>query len=286
MSAIITGEAVVLELRPASFAARSLGAAIDVLVTIVLVIGAVWAFATIPFMIDAAAAKAIFLVLLVGILVGVPVAVETMTRGRSLGKLALGLRIVRDDGGSIRFRHALIRGLLGVFEIYMTLGSVAFLVSLFNEKSKRLGDMVAGTYAIRDRAPQPKPLQVFVVPALQPWAKLADIGRLPDSLARRISIFLRQGTQMSPESRFAMAASLAEEASPHVAPLPPAGTPPEVFLSALISERRDREFARLSAAAVQADKVRLRLAAHGVGGHSGAFSADPSSTPGNTRLGG
>jgi uncharacterized RDD family membrane protein YckC len=278
MSAIITGEAVVLELRPASFAARSLGAAIDVLVTIVLVIGAVWAFATLPFMLDSAASRAIFLVLLVAILVGVPIAVETITRGKSLGKLAMGLRVVRDDGGSIRFRHALIRGLLGVFEIYMTLGSVAFLVSLFNEKSKRLGDMVAGTYAIRDRAPQPKPLQVFVVPALQPWAKLADIGRLPDSLARRISIFLRQGAQMSPESRFAMAVSLAEEASPHVAPLPPVGTPPEVFLSALISERRDREFARLSAASEQADRVRARLAAHGVGGNS--------STPGSTRMGG
>ncbi|MGA7205329.1 MAG: RDD family protein [Specibacter sp.] len=265
MSAIITGEAVVLELRPASFAARSLGSAIDVLATVALVVAAMFTIGAVPFLVDAAAAKAIILLTLVAILVALPIAVETLTRGKSLGKLIMGLRIVRDDGGSIRFRHALIRGLLGFFEIYLTLGSVAFLVCLFNDKSKRLGDMLAGTYAIRDRAPEPKPLQVHVVPALAPWAALADIGRLPDPLARRISVFLRQGGLMAPASRAAMGAELATEASSHVAPPPPAGTPPEVFLAALVSERRDREFKRLAAAAEQARRVRSRLNSHGVG---------------------
>ncbi|PYI68392.1 hypothetical protein CVV68_06160 [Arthrobacter livingstonensis] len=259
MSAIITGEAVVLELRPASFAARSLGSAIDVLVTIALIIGAVFVMGAVPNFLDLAAARAIVLVTLVGIVVVLPIAVETVTRGKSVGKLAMGLRIVRDDGGSIRFRQALIRGLLAVFEIYMSLGSVAFLACLFNDKSKRLGDMMAGTYAIRDRAPKSLPLQVHTVPALASWAQLADIGRLPDPLARRISVFLRQGGQMAAASRSSMAVALANEASPHVAPLPPAGTPPEVFLAALISERRDREFKRLSAAEEQATRLRARI---------------------------
>ncbi|ALE05132.1 hypothetical protein AL755_05940 [Arthrobacter sp. ERGS1:01] len=265
MSAIITGEAVVLELRPASFAARSLGALIDVAVTMALVIGAVLTVSAIPALTDSAAAKTLFLVTLVGILVVLPITVESLSRGKSLGKLAMGLRIVRDDGGSVRFRQALIRGLLGFFEIYMSLGSVAFLASLFNDKSKRLGDMLAGTYAIRDRAPEPKPLQVSVVPALAPWARLVDIGRLPDPLARRISVFLRQGSAMAPASRAAMGTSLAMEASAYVAPQPPYGTPAEVFLAALISERRDREFKRLTAAAEQAGRVHSRLASHGVG---------------------
>ena len=38
MSPIITGEAVVLELRPASFAARALGLVIDVVVHVVLLV--------------------------------------------------------------------------------------------------------------------------------------------------------------------------------------------------------------------------------------------------------
>ncbi|WP_104091194.1 RDD family protein [Arthrobacter sp. GMC3] len=263
MSTIITGEAVVLELRPASFAARSLGCAIDVLVTVVLAIAAIFTIGAIPFLVDASATRAIILLTLVTLLVGLPIAVETLTRGKSLGKLVMGLRIVRDDGGSIRFRHALIRGLLGFFEIYMSLGSVAFLASLFNGKSKRLGDMLAGTYAIRDRAPEPKPLQVHTVPALAPWAALADIGRLPDTLARRISVFLRQGGAMAQGSRESLGTDLATEASRYVAPQPPLGTPPEMFLAVLIAERRDRDFKRLSAAAEQAQRLRSRLASNG-----------------------
>ncbi len=266
MSAIITGEAVVLELRPASFAARSVGTAIDVLATLVVGLGLVLLLGALPLTLDSAAVRAVVLLAVVTLFVIIPITVETLSRGKSLGKLVMGLRIVRDDGGSIRFRQALIRGILAVLEIYMTLGSVACLVSLFNNKSKRLGDMLAGTYAIRDRAPEPKPLQVFVAPALAPWAAVADIGRLPDPLARRISLFLRQGSAMAGASRFSLAAELAGEASQFVAPLPVPGTAPEIFLAALIAERRDREFARMSAAAQRAEQVRGQLQRHGVGG--------------------
>lgn len=266
MSSIITGEAVVLELRPASFAARSLATAIDVLATLLVGIGLVLLLGAVPFALDQSAFRAIMITALVVLVVVVPITVETLSRGKSLGKLAMGLRIVRDDGGSIRFRHAMVRALLAVLEIYMTLGSVAALVSLFNEKSKRLGDMLAGSYAIRDRSPKIQPLQAFVSPALVPWAALADIGRLPDSLARRISMFLRQGAAMSPASRFALGVELANEASRFVAPLPPAGTDPAVFLSSLMAERRERELRRLSAAAERASAVRRQLQRHGAGG--------------------
>lgn len=264
MSAIITGEAVILELRPASFAARSLGSAIDVLVTIVLVIAALWAIGSASLLLDPAAAKALTITTLVFLIVIVPIAVETLSRGKSLGKLVMGLRVVRDDGGAIRFRQALIRGMVGVFEIYLTVGSVAFLASLFNERSKRLGDMMAGTYAIRERAARIAPLQAHTVPELAGWAALADIGRIPDPVARRISVFLRQGAAMAPASRHALGTSLATEASAFIAPLPPHGTPPEIFLAALISERRDREFALLTRTEDQAESLRARLARHGV----------------------
>jgi uncharacterized RDD family membrane protein YckC len=263
MSAIVTGEAVVLELRPASFAARSLGCAIDVLATVVLGVGLLLGVSAVPDLLDADAAKVFGLVAIVALLVAIPVAVETLTRGRSLGKWAMGLRIVRDDGGSIRFRQALIRGLLGFFEIYMMLGSVAFLVSIFNDRSKRLGDMLAGTYSMRVRAPKTPPLMVTTPPQLRGWAEVADIGRLPDPLARRISQFLRQSRQMAPASRQGLGAALATEASAFVAPLPPYGTAPEAFLSALTSERRDREFRRLTASQARAAALAGRLQAHG-----------------------
>src|SRR5215217_1557944 len=45
-----------------------------------------------------------------------PTAIETLTRGRSLGKLAFGLRTVRDDAGPISFQHSFVRALIGVVE--------------------------------------------------------------------------------------------------------------------------------------------------------------------------
>lgn len=54
------------------------------------------------------------------------VSVETLSRLKSLGQLVMGLRIVWDDGGSIRFRHAFIRGMLAVLEIYLLPGLVHF----------------------------------------------------------------------------------------------------------------------------------------------------------------
>ena len=47
-------------------------------------------------------------------LVGYPLVFESATRGRSLGKMAMGLRVVSDDGGPERFRQALFRALAGV----------------------------------------------------------------------------------------------------------------------------------------------------------------------------
>ncbi|HKU02568.1 MAG TPA: RDD family protein [Arthrobacter sp.] len=246
MSQIITGEAVVLELRPAGFAARALGLVIDVVFHLVLLVLIMLGLAAADGDLDGAAVRALGLAAVVFCLVVVPVGMETLTRGRSLGKLATGLRVVREDGGSIRFRHAVIRGLTGFLEIYLTFGGLALAVALFNDKSRRLGDLLAGTYAVRSRVPAEAAVQVFVPPYLQPWAAAADIGRIPDATARRAAQFIRQAGRMAPLSRAGMAQAIAGELSAHVAPPPPPGTGPDDYLAAVVAERRNREFNRLS----------------------------------------
>src|SRR4249919_671614 len=129
---LITGEAVVLDLRPASFATRALALALDLCLLGAIAVGALLVLGGAAGGLDPAAAAAVLLVLLVGILVGIPVTVETVTRGRSLGKTAAGLRVVRDDGGPVRFRHSLIRGLLTLLEFYACAFSIALIASLSN----------------------------------------------------------------------------------------------------------------------------------------------------------
>lgn len=259
MSTIITGEAVVLQLRPASFVLRAVGSALDYLASAIGLIGSLILLDRFSGGLDAAAGRALVIGLVVLWLVAVPVAVETWSRGKSLGRLATGLRIVRDDGGAIRFRHAFIRAMLALLEILALFGSLALIVSFSNERGKRLGDMLAGTYSMRERRGKVAPLVVPVPPQLRPWAELADVGRIPDVLAGRIARFIRQAPSMAPGSRERIATELAGHLLAHVSPAPPQGCPPEQFLVAVVAERRDRDYRRLGALAERQQSVRERI---------------------------
>ena len=106
----VTGEAVALDLRIAQFPSRTLALALDLVVQCGVLV-AVGLFAvSVASQVDGAAATAIVLVAIVMVIVGMPTLIETLTRGRSLGKLAAGLRVVRDDGGPARCRVRHHRG--------------------------------------------------------------------------------------------------------------------------------------------------------------------------------
>ncbi|WP_418276207.1 RDD family protein [Isoptericola jiangsuensis] len=240
---ILIGEGVVLDARPASFATRGVGSLVDVLATLTLGVAVLLATQ------GAASAdlrwqRTTTVVLMVVLLVGVPVTVETLSRGRSLGKLVMGLRVVRDDGGPVRFRHALIRALVGVFEIWFTFGAVAIIASLSNAKGKRLGDVLAGTYAVRVRGARGWEQPLVMAPGLAAWARDADMRRLPDGLALQVRQVLDRAPRLAPASRAQLTDSLAGRVEAYVAPGPPPGVPAEVFLHAVLHERRDRELAR------------------------------------------
>jgi uncharacterized RDD family membrane protein YckC len=238
---ILTGEAVALDLRPAGFALRAGGAAIDMIVYF----GATYLILTgislllLHTRVEDAVYAIVFTVTFVTGLVAAPIAVETATRGRSVGKLAVGARVVRDDGGAIGFRHALIRGLAGVLEIWTTLGGLAIVMGLLSPRSKRLGDLMAGTFAQYERVSRRGAPPVILPWELGAWATVADVARLPEGLARRVSQFLREAGEYEPARRAGLAASLANEVAPYVSPLP--AVPAEAMLAAVIAVRRERE---------------------------------------------
>ena len=144
---VLTGEAVALDVQPVGFFLRGLGTLIDVLigVAVFILFALVTSWLIGQSVLDVVALPIITVTVLVTVTVVMPTAVETMTRGRSLGKLAVGGRIVRTDGGASGFRQAFIRALVGVFEIWLTVGAVAALVGAFTPRAQRLGDLMAGT---------------------------------------------------------------------------------------------------------------------------------------------
>ena len=248
MSDLVTGDAVVLELRLAKLASRSLALTIDLAVQFACPPGRSrsWWAGSAPRS-TAALGAALGLTFLVAVIVGYPVAMETSTRGRSLGKMALGLRVVREDGGPVRFRQAFVRGLLSVVEIWISLGSIAFIASLASSQGKRLGDYLAGTVVVHERVPVAANPVALMPPPLAGWATTLDLSRLPDDLALAARQFLSRAAELSPAAREDMGSRIVAAMQSVTTPPPPPGTPPWAYLAAVLAERRRRELLRLGA---------------------------------------
>ncbi|WP_326722697.1 RDD family protein [Streptomyces sp. NBC_00243] len=245
MSELVTGEAVALELRPAKLPSRALAVLLDLVVTmtvyVLLTIGLVAATAAL----DEAAQVAVSIAAFLLVLVGGPIAVETLSHGRSLGKLAFGLRVVRDDGGPIRFRHALVRGAVGVVELLMTFGTVACIASLVSARGRRLGDVFAGTLVVRERIPAGR---TSFVPPPPPWLAgrftELDLSAVPDGLWLAIRQYLTRMQQLDPQVGGAMAERLAMDLAARTGTPAPHGVPPAAYLAAVVQERQAREARR------------------------------------------
>jgi uncharacterized RDD family membrane protein YckC len=134
---IVTPEAVVLEFDTAGIASRALARAIDALLQallllaiILLTVGGLGG--------DGWLALVLVITGVAFVLFGYPIVCEVVTRGRSPGKAALGLRVVTMEGAPIAPRHAFIRAAIGLVDFLLVPGGlVAVLVSLFSARSQR-----------------------------------------------------------------------------------------------------------------------------------------------------
>ncbi|MFF3440499.1 RDD family protein [Streptosporangium sp. NPDC002721] len=246
MSDVVTGEAVVVEVRVAQLPSRAAALLIDMTVQVLTLLGASLLVGSLGFLDDPALTAMVYIVLSVLVIVGYPVAFETLSRGRSLGKLALGLRVVSDDGGPERFRQALFRGLAGVLEFWMLSGAPALISSLISEKGKRLGDLFSGTMVIAERVPRQYGPPLDMPPSLAPWAATLELSRLPEQVAATARQYLMRWHDLAPAVQHEMGVRIATEMSAFVSPPAPPGVPPFAYLTAVLAERRRREQARLA----------------------------------------
>lgn len=251
MTELVTGEAVVLDVPVAAFPSRMAALLIDMTVQVIALAVLSTLVAVSSGQLNGAATTALLACVWVAVIVGYPTIFETLSRGKTLGKLALGVRVVSDDGGPERFRQALIRALAGIFEIWsLVLDPVGLVTSMVSARGKRLGDMFAGTYVILDRVPRRNDLPAgyaVMPPPLAGWAQLAELSRLSDHDAEAASSYLRRLGDLLPAARDEIGARLAATVAAQVSPPPPAGTPPAAYLAAVLAVRRQRDQARLAA---------------------------------------
>ncbi|MDN5727549.1 MAG: RDD family protein [Propionibacteriales bacterium] len=248
MTQIVTGDAILLDLRPARLPMRILGAIIDL--TVVALGLWLWNFVLVDqYQRDISEALFVAVQIIGSLLVmyAYPILTETLTRGRTLGKWATGTRVTRDDGGTIRFRHALVRWI--VFWNVDFAPWTAFLGGVIsaalNPQGKRLGDLMAGTMVVRVRPPRTLPPVTEIPENLAEWAGRLELSRVPADLLTAARQFTQRREQMLQHPRSTIAADLAAKMYGRTAPPPPMHLPPEEFLSVVVAERRRRETERV-----------------------------------------
>ena len=192
------------------------------------------------------------LVLLLLVLWGYPVAFETLWRGRTLGKAAMGLRVVTREGGPVRFRHALVRAVLGIVDFYLTSGAGAVLSVLFTADNQRLGDLAAGTVVVRERtgARMPAPVTFVAPPGLEGYVATLDVAGLSATEYGAIRSFLVRAPGLPPEVRTQLAAAFARPLAARLRPAPPEGTSDEPYLQCIAAAYQRRHAPPSPASAV------------------------------------
>jgi uncharacterized RDD family membrane protein YckC len=245
---VVTGDAVVLDVQIAQLPVRALSALIDIAVVFTAYLAGVmlWAITLSEF--DPALSASVLIIFTVLAIIGYPVIFETATRGKTLGKMALGLRVVSDDGGPERFRQALFRALASFVEIWMFFGGPAVICSLLSPKGKRLGDVFAGTVVISERGPKLPPPPVMP-PSLAWWASSLQLSGLGPEQAELARQFLYRAPQLEPRTRDQIAYRITSDVVTRISPPPPPGVPPQYVLAAVLAERHRRELQRLRPAA-------------------------------------
>jgi len=244
---MVTPEAVALEFQTANVGSRILAYVIDMAVVIAGIFAALFAVALLGQATDLVVpdwvAITIVLVLLPSWWLGYFIAFETLWRGRTLGKAALGLRVVTTEGAPVRFRHAAIRALLGLVDFAIASGFFAVMFILLTRDNQRLGDLVAGTLVLRERSGLAAPAPVsFAAPAgLEAYTATLDTSRLTIEEYQAVRTYLLRAASLPPGPRDALALQLADPLVVRLRPPPPAGISPEQFLRCVGAAHQQRQ---------------------------------------------
>ncbi len=237
---IVTPEAVVLDFELAGLASRGVAKLLDVLIqgVALLAVGIAVGFA-----VPGTAGVVLLVVGFAATVLGYPVLVESVMRGSSPGKAALGLRVVTVEGAPIAPRHAFIRSTVGIIDFLLPPGGLlAVVTSLLSRRGQRLGDLVAGTMVLRERSAAAPPVAVWFSPphGLEAYARNLDVSSVTAEQFGVIRSFLLRVGELTPEARVAMAFRLADPVKDAMHHRPPPGVHPEQFLVAIAAAYQRR----------------------------------------------
>lgn len=238
---IETPEGVDLELTLAGLGSRMGSAILDALVRgvlyIVLTILAGAGSTSSP---DVAGLIGAFLLALIFLIeVGYDIAFETLGSGRTIGKRAAGLRVLRSDGSPVDFRSSAVRNLLRLIDGPGTAYIAGTISILMTSRNQRVGDLAAGTIVVRDRLGQSQATDVNYIYARENESVTLDATALTMEELATLRRFLERRTQLAPAARMRLAIELADRLRWKVAGVPEF-TNPEHLIEEVVRAKSSR----------------------------------------------
>lgn len=184
-------------------------------------------------------ANAVMILLLAFAVPGYFVLFEGLNGGRTLGKQALGIRVLMDTGRAITFTAAVVRNLVRLLDCFVFAGIPAVLFAFLNKSHKRPGDFAAGTVVVRDR-PTERLLQALPDIA-EPEVVEAGPPELTDDEFRLLDRFLARLPELDPQVQVRMAVELARRFEERV---PRRTTDTYAYLTELFGEEQRKRRSR------------------------------------------
>lgn len=224
MLQVETPEQIAFSYSIAGIGSRGAAAVIDILICGVLlfVVAIIFMFAAGMSLVfgrvngsDTSWVVALYVLIEFAIFWGYYVLFEGLWDGQTPGKRAMHLRVVRDGGYSVTFGTSAVRNLLRVVDIQpVPLYLVGIVSALLNPARKRIGDIAAGTFVVKES-------RVDAGAALESrrasGAPMPVVtARLSDDEYAVLELYARRRAQLEPERRRLLAAQLGARFAEHM----------------------------------------------------------------------
>jgi len=274
LDGIVTPEAVVLELDLASVGSRALAQLIDLVAKVAIV----WMAAMVGVVLgNDGVAFALLAFAVFGALIVYPCAFEVLARGRTPGKMALGVRVVTAEGSPLSFRHGAIRAMVGLVDFLVPPGgATAVLTCLSTTRCQRLGDLVAGTIVVHERAnvrTATTALWFVLPPGWEPYAASIDTASVTADQYRLARSYLLRSRDLSMDARYELGNIIAGSLARQLRHLRPPTVTAEQFLLTVVASYQRRQLALHAPSKVTLTTWTLPPAPAGEPVVAGGFSA-------------
>lgn len=248
---IETPEHVVFEYELAGPGSRMVAALVDLMLVglgFLVILFFAWASTAGGFEMSGAYGLALAAVGAFALFWGYPIVFEIWWKGQTPGKRSVGLRVIQEGGYALTPSVVVARNLLRLVDFLPGAYLLGLVVMILHPRNKRLGDLVAGTLVIRDRASAaarpPDILRTAQVPAgaedVVAELRRGGAHKLPVEQIRLIEDFLGRRASMTPDARRRIAEQLTRAVG---ASLPLPAMEPERLLHCVLAACRQDEAA-------------------------------------------